>query len=181
MLKLGDDDNVSLRKLYSSPANKIPTILACDVLTSDNYFTGHVLNDYFSSYSQLITNSSANYCSSAQEENATLESFIRVAKNGLIDYERIVILRTISNFVAKPKDLSIDPIEFFNEYPKGGIQHALDNLYIGGWPFVEDVVNNWDSLYKDGQSFKAENYLGDILNTLDGQGKDFGKDSYHIS
>ena len=34
---------------------------------------------------------------------------------------------------------------------------------------------------KDGQSFKAENYLGDILNTLDGQGKDFGKDSYHIS
>lgn len=181
LLKLGDDDNVSLRKLYSSPANKIPTILACDVLTSDNYFTGHVLNDYFSSYSQLITNSSANYCSSAQEENATLESFIRVAKNGLIDYERIVILRTISNFVAKPKDLSIDPIEFFNEYPKGGIQHALDNLYIGGWPFVEDVVNNWDSLYKDGQSFRAENYLGDILNTLDGQGKDFGKDSYHIS
>ena len=80
LLKLGDDDNVSLRKLYSSPANKIPTILACDVLTSDNYFTGHVLNDYFSSYSQLITNSSANYCSSAQEENATLESFIRVAK-----------------------------------------------------------------------------------------------------
>ena len=68
LLKLGDDDNVSLRKLYSSPANKIPTILACDVLTSDNYFTGHVLNDYFSSYSQLITNSSANYCSSAQEE-----------------------------------------------------------------------------------------------------------------
>ena len=57
-------------------------------------------------------------------------------------------MRTISNFVAKPKDLSIDPIEFFNEYPKGGIQHALDNLYIGGWPFVEDVVNNWDSLYK---------------------------------
>ena len=38
LLKLGDDDNVSLRKLYSSPANKIPTILACDVLTSDNYF-----------------------------------------------------------------------------------------------------------------------------------------------
>lgn len=182
LLKIGDDDNIHLRKWYSHPASSNPDILACDVLTSDNYFTGHVLNDYFNQYTKLITNGTANYCSSAQEENASLESFIRVAKTGFIDYERIVIMRTISNFVAKPKNLSIDPIEFFNEYPKGGFQHALDNLYIGGWPFVDDVINNWDELYELGDAFKADNYLGDLFGTLGNDDKrDFGKDSYKIT
>lgn len=182
LLKIGDDDNINLRKWYSHPASSNPDILACDVLTSDNYFTGHVLNDYFNQYTKLITNGTANYCTSAQEENASLESFIRVAKTGLVDYERIVIMRTISNFVAKPKNLSIDPIEFFNEYPKGGFQHALDNLYIGGWPFVDDVINNWDELYELGDAFKADNYLGDLFGTLGNDDKrDFGKDSYKIT
>ncbi|RCK65652.1 Purine nucleoside permease [Candida viswanathii] len=181
-LAIGDDDNINLRRLYSHPASSNPDILACDVLTSDNYFTGDVLNNYFADYAYLISNGTANYCSSAQEENASLESFIRVAKSGLIDYERIVIMRTISNFVAKPENLPVDPVEFFTEYPKGGFQHALDNLYLGGWPFVEDVVNNWDRLYELGEAFKADNYLGDILGTLGNDAKrDFGKDSYKIT
>ncbi|KAK6460994.1 purine nucleoside permease [Scheffersomyces coipomensis] len=179
-LNEGTEQNINLRQLYESPANNPPQILACDVTTSDNYFTGSILADYYNNLTTILSNGTANYCSSAQEENASLEAFIRMAKVGVIDFERIVIMRTISNFVKSPTSLHMDPIDFFLNYPKGGFQHALDNLYIGGWPFVEDVVNNWDSMYKEGHDFKPDNYIGDIFGTLGGK-PNFGKDKYSIS
>ncbi|KAK6198021.1 purine nucleoside permease [Scheffersomyces amazonensis] len=179
-LNVGDEDNNKLRSFYEFPANQPPKILACDVTTSDNYFTGSVLADYYLNLTSIMTNGTANYCSSAQEENASLEAFIRMAKVGKVNFERIVIMRTISNFVKSPDHLNMDPIDFFLNFPKGTIQHALDNLYIGGIPFVNDVVNNWEDIYKSGELFKPDNYIGDILGSLGGK-PDFGKDSYHIS
>lgn len=178
-LAIGDDKNIFLRSLYDyRPASESPQIHACDVLTSDNYFTGQVLSEYFGNYTKMITNGTATYCATAQEENATLEALLRMAEVKVVDFNRIVVMRTISNLVRAPPSLSKDPIEFFNNYPKGGIQHALDNLYIGGWPFVEDVVENWES-YNEPSLESPHNYVGDILGRL-GQKPNFGKDSYNV-
>ncbi|ODV79068.1 purine nucleoside permease [Suhomyces tanzawaensis NRRL Y-17324] len=178
-LARGNELNDRLRKLYTGPARGDPEVCGCDVLTSDNYFTGSILSDYFLDYSNLISNGTANYCSAAQEDNASLEAFIRMAQYGVVDFERIVVMRTISNFVRPPALLQDDPIDFFLDYPKGGFQVALDNLYYGGWPFVQDIIQNWTQIYNT-NSLRSENYIGDILGTLGGK-PDFGKDSYKIS
>lgn len=177
-LNIGDHENIRLRKLYPyAPAAEPPTVVGCDVLTSDNYFTGEVLSRFFSNYTSMISNGTATYCSTAQEENATLEALIRLAKANLVDFNRIVVLRTISNFVRAPPSLAHSPIEFFSNYPKGGIQHSLDNLYFGGYPFVKDVVENWHVYNHD--SCKPDNYVGNIFGSLGGK-PDFGKDLYQI-
>lgn len=49
-----------------------------------------------------MTNGSATYCSTAQEDNATLEVLTRLNKYGLVDYDRIVVMRTISDFSRPP-------------------------------------------------------------------------------
>lgn len=177
-LSIGDDENINLRKMYDGPGAGEPQLVACDVLTSDGYFTGLVLNDYYSNYTSMITNGTGIYCSTAQEDNASLEAFIRVARANLVDFKRIVIIRTISNFAQAPPCLSHDPISFFLDYPKGSIDLALDNLYAGGWPFVADVIEKWEELYEGGVN--STNYVGDILGTLGGT-RDFGKDEYTIS
>lgn len=178
-LNIGDDNNIALRKLYGLPGSENPQIIACDVLTSDMYFLGKTFSEYYGNFTKMMTNNTGTYCSTAQEENASLEALVRGSKAGMVDFERIVVLRTISNFVRAPPSLETDPLDFFLSYPKGTIQLAFDNLYIGGWPFINDIITNWEELYS-ANSFSSMNYVGDIYGTLGGK-PNFGKDSYQVN
>lgn len=175
---IGTEQNIKLRHLYQSPGNQPPSVKGCDVLTSDGYWIGNILGDYFIDFSKMITNGTATYCSAAQEENATLESMIRLAKYNLISFDRIIVMRGISNFVRAPPSFK-DSLDFFQNYPKGGIDHSLHNMFVAGYPVVQDIIDNWDTIYSTGYSLKPENYIGDIFGTLGGK-PDFGKDKYTV-
>src|SRR3954452_14470398 len=84
------------------PTNQPPTVVAGDVMTSDVYWHGELLGDNFNQYVSLLTNGSGNYCMTAQEDNAVLESFVRAALFRLVDFSRIIILRTGANFDRPP-------------------------------------------------------------------------------
>ena len=75
-----------------------------------------------------MTNGSATYCSTAQEDNATLEVMTRLAKHGLVDYDRIMIMRTISDFSRPPPSMSA--YEYFFNRSDGGISASLENLLL---------------------------------------------------
>lgn len=98
-LSNGSDGNIAFRALYDyAPANQPPAAIGCDTLTSDNYWFGSDLAEGFGNFSLLLTNGTAQYCTTQQEDNATLESMLRAAKFGLMDFARIVILRTASDY-----------------------------------------------------------------------------------
>lgn len=80
---------------------------------------------------------------------------------GLIDFARIVLLRTASDFDRPPP--GVDPIYPLTKAPQGGFGPAIQNILPAGRPFVEDVVANW-ALYEGG--ITPTNYLGDIFGTL---------------
>lgn len=42
------------------------------------------------------------YCTTAQEDNAILESFLRGAKAGKLDFSRIMLMRTAANVSKHP-------------------------------------------------------------------------------
>lgn len=92
--KLNDSsDAVSYRsnyksdKAYAAGAAK-PGIKLCDSATSDVYYSGALLGEAFGKYMTLVSNGSAVYCTTAQEDNATLEAMLRGAKAGLVDFAR---------------------------------------------------------------------------------------------
>ncbi|WEJ93314.1 hypothetical protein PSN45_000777 [Yamadazyma tenuis] len=175
-LQSGTPQNILLRNMYDGPGGEPPTVMACDVTTSDNYFFGHRMSDFFMDYTSMVTNNTAYYCSSAQEENGTLESLLRMAKSHRVSFDRIIVMRSISNFVKPPPSVD-DSVDFFNNFNKGGFQLALDNLFLGGYPVVEDIVENWDEVYAEG--VKCSNYVGDIFGSLGGT-PNFGKHNYTI-
>lgn len=177
-LNNGTSGNAKFREEYDfEAARSLPSVVKCDVLTSDNYFTGNVLGDYFSFYASLMSNGSAVYCSTAQEDNASLEAFTRLDKYGLVDFNRVVVMRTISDLTRPPPSRADDAVGFFNDPQDGGSSAAFKNLPIAGMPFVRDVLENWEDVYYTGKDFWPENYTGDILNTLGGT-PDFGKESF---
>ncbi|RCK65651.1 Purine nucleoside permease [Candida viswanathii] len=178
-LNNGNKKNAEFRKLYNETAARgNAKAVKCDSLTSDNYFTGNVLNNYFSNLTKLLSNGSATYCATAQEDNATLEVLTRLNKYGLVDYDRIVVMRTISNFSRPPPSLSA--FEYFFNTDKGGISASLENLVLGGTPILHDIIQNWDTVYEKGIKYASKNYVGDIFATLGGT-PDFGKASFDVA
>lgn len=178
-LDAGSNITAAFRALYPDlKASSLPGVEKCDGLTSDSYFTGNVMGDYFDYFAKLMTNGSATYCATAQEDNASLEAFLRAAKFGLVDFERIIVMRTISDFARPPPSMADDVLYFFNEAEQAGSAPAFANLFNAGLPIVSDIISNWDTLYKNG-SFKADNYVGDIFGTLGGT-MDFGKKEFEI-
>lgn len=83
------------QKFDYAPANEKPVVTQCDVLTSDVYFAGTLLAESFGNYTELVTGNKGTYCTTAQEDNATLEAMVRAHKAKLVDYSRIIVLRTV--------------------------------------------------------------------------------------
>lgn len=151
--------------------SKPPGVVACDVATSDVYFSGNLLSEAFENTTKLFTNGSGTYCTTAQEDNATLEALLRGAVYHLVDFARIIILRTASDFdrpyagEAATSNLFVD---------QGGFEPAIENIYLAGVKVVEGILKEWNSTFLKG--VRPKNYIGDILGSLGGT-PDFGPGS----
>lgn len=75
------------------PGTQPPAVIKCDAATSDVYYSGTLLSDAFEKTSSVWTNGSAEYCMTAQEDNATLEVLLRAAVSGLVDFGRVIVMR----------------------------------------------------------------------------------------
>lgn len=149
-----------------------PGVVACDVATSDVYFSGTLLSEAFENTTKLFTNGSGEYCATAQEDNATLEALLRGAIANLTDFSRIIIMRTASDFDRPYAGEAATTNLFYAN--QGGFEPAIANIYLAGIKVVEGILSGWDSTFEKG--VPATNYVGDIFGSLGGM-PDFGPGS----
>ena len=165
LLYNGSKINNEFRLTYNyAPANETPKAIACDTLTGDTYWFGKLLDETFDNYTTLITNGTGNYCTTQQEDNATLEALIRAAIYGLVDFSRIVVMRSASDFTYSDNYLGNKTVEFFDDVYQGGVTASLVNLVYASQPFINDVLTNFDDY--DNGLYDADNYIGDFFNSL---------------
>ncbi|KAH9829663.1 purine nucleoside permease [Rhodofomes roseus] len=146
-----------------------PTIVPCDVATADVYYSGILLSEAFANTTTLLTNGTGKYCSSAQEDNASLEAFLRAAMHHLVDFARIIVMRTGSDFDRQyPGETATQHLLY--DHQNGHIP-SVTNIYLAGVKIVQGIVNDWDKTYAAG--ITPTNYVGDIFGTLGGT-PDFG-------
>ncbi|WPH02650.1 Hypothetical protein R9X50_00551500 [Acrodontium crateriforme] len=162
--------NYASNPAYAAGTQK-PSVIECDTATSDNYYSGVTLGATFSNYTNLITNGSGIYCCSAQEDNATLEALLRAAVDKVVDFSRIILMRTGSDFERPfPGEAATTNLFWVDQ---GGFEPSLQNIYLAGVEVVRGIMDGWNSTFAAG--VKADNYVGDILNTLPGDvAPDFG-------
>lgn len=149
-----------------------PGIIKVDSTTSDVYFSGAMLSDTFRNITETWTNGTGVYGVSAQEENATLEVLLRLAIDNMVDFGRIIIMRTGSNFDRPPPDKSV--YEHLVILDQNGLDIATKNIFLAGIEVIRGIVKDWDSEFQHG--IQADNYLGDIFGSLGGS-PDFGMGS----
>jgi purine nucleoside permease len=157
--------------LYA-PASQPPSVVKCDTVTSDVYFSGTLLGDAFEEVTKVWTNGTGEYCMTAQEDSAVLEVLVRLAIEGLVDFSRAILMRTGSDFDRPPpSETAFDNLRIADQ---NGFEIAIDNIYLAGVEIVRGILDGWHTTFRKGVTPK--NYIGDIFGSLGGK-PDFGPGS----
>lgn len=135
-------------KFPNAPANQPPSVLQCDTMAGDTWFSGTALGKRATEWTKILTDGKGVYCTTQQEDNATYEALKRGAALGRADLKRIAVLRAGSDFDRPyPGQTSVDNL--LNYQAQGAFVISLQNLYLAGNKLVQTIAKNWSS-WKDG-------------------------------
>ena len=67
-------------------------------LASSTYWHGRLLNQWANAWVSYFTDGHANYVTTAMEDSGTLRSLTLLTRAGKADVQRVLVLRTASNF-----------------------------------------------------------------------------------
>lgn len=141
-VELADSDEAkAYRAAYkTAPANAAPAVSICDTLSTDTYWHGSIIAKSMGDWVSLLTDGPGNYCTTQMEDNATLTALQRGADAGLLQFDRIALLRTASNFDREPEGVTAaDSLSA----KSGGFGPAITNAYRVGSAFADAVINDW--------------------------------------
>ena len=127
-------------------ARKPPFVTKGDTLSASTYWHGRHLNQWANDWLKLYGGQDANFMTSNMEDSGTLTALYRLDRLNLVDKDRILILRTVSNYTMAP----LDKPSYWSvtaPYPDQGFP-ALDTAYKVGNTVVSKLVSNW-KIYED--------------------------------
>ncbi|KAJ7198276.1 purine nucleoside permease [Mycena pura] len=148
-----------------------PAVVLCDTATSDTFWSGAILGEMVENTTRVLTNQAAVYCTTQQEDNATLNVLLRGARAKLVDFSRIIVMRSASDFDRPPPGESA-VAQLLGPAP--GFEPAILNLHVAGVKVVQTIVDGWLATFEHG--IEPTNYVGDIFGSLGGH-PDFGPGS----
>jgi purine nucleoside permease len=149
--QLEDSEDVrAYRQHYgAATARQAPRVIQCDTVTSDTWFAGPHLSAHARRWVKLLTDGQGVYCTTQEEDNATMTALTRAAHASRMDLQRVAIVRTGSDFDSPyagqgsleslRQQLAID----------GAMRISTDNLVQAGMPLVRAIVDNW-AAWQDG-------------------------------
>jgi len=100
------------------------------------------MNDWANDWVKLHTEGSGNFVMSNMEDSGTATALYRVAQTGKVDFDRLLVLRTASNFSTPPpgKDVAWSLLA---EYPANGVP-ALEAAFSLTKVVSDALIENWD-------------------------------------
>ncbi|MYM24258.1 purine nucleoside permease [Duganella sp. FT135W] len=126
----------------AAPANQPPAVTRCDTVSGDTWYAGETLGRRAEDWSALLTDGKARYCTSQQEDNATLEVLRRGEAAGRVDFKRILILRSASD-VDRPHPGQSNSDVLLNYAQQGGFEPSTANLLLTTQPVIREITGNW--------------------------------------
>lgn len=144
------DALAKFRAQFSDNSNAIkpPFVTIGDTLSSSTYWHGHHFNHWANDWVKLHSEQQGNFMTSNMEDSGTMTALHRLARINKVDKDRVLVLRTVSNFTVPPPGKAAT-WSATAEYPDKG-RAALEAAYRVGSVVVKDLVANWGR-YKNEQ------------------------------
>ena len=127
-----------------APANQPPAVIQCDTLSGDTWWAGNRLGEHARRWTRLLTGGKGVYCTTQQEDNATLNALTRGAQSGLVDLRRVTVLRSGSDFDRPYAHQGVLESMRAQRDLAGALRTSTDNLVRAGMPLVEAIVQHWE-------------------------------------
>jgi purine nucleoside permease len=145
-LPLADTDNLrEIRAAFDGKAaNLPPTVTEGDEISSSTYWHGKLLDAWADQWVSYFTKGKGVFATTAMEDTGTLLSLKGLAAAGKVDSNRILILRTVSNFDQQPRDL--DAATSLARQRIGSYSAYLPSLeaaYTIGHAVVNELITHW--------------------------------------
>ncbi|MEL6301459.1 MAG: purine nucleoside permease [Pseudomonadota bacterium] len=148
-IELPDAPGISeFRQLYpeGTAARRAPFVTIGDTLSASTYWHGELLNTWANDWLRLYAGADANFMTSNMEDSGTLTAIHRLDRIARADADRVLVLRTASNFTMPPPDKSAAWSKSA-PYPDNGIP-SIDTAYTVGRVVLDAIVDDWDQ-YRD--------------------------------
>ena len=126
-----------------------PTVQIGAQLAASTYWHGELLNDWANDWVTYWTEGQANFITSAMEEMGTYHSLDRLHQVGLVDKNRLMVLRTGSNYTMQwPGITAHQSLSGEKLSGKGysAYRPSLSAAYDVGSVVVNQIIDNWDEM-----------------------------------
>jgi purine nucleoside permease len=134
------------RVAYPSPnARRPPFVLKGDTISSSTFFTGVKMSEWANQWVKYHTGTKGNYVTTAMEDTGTLSSLQMLAKAGRVDWNRILVLRTASDFDQPPPGMTAaENLARNTGRHYIGYQPALESAWRVGNTVVQEITTHWN-------------------------------------
>jgi purine nucleoside permease len=152
-LTLQDSDQLKeIRSHFDgAAAQNPPQVLLGDEVSSSSYWHGKLMNTWAERWMSYFTQGEGHFATTAMEDSGTLQSLQFLARAGRVDWNRILVLRTVSNFDQQPVGMdaasSLAAQQADGRY--GAYLPSLESAYTVGHAVAGELIKNWNQYEVD--------------------------------
>lgn len=129
-------------------ARGAPSVTVGANLSATSYWHGALLNRWAREWIAYWSDGQAHFATSAMEDSGTMQSLDYLDRAGRVDADRVLILRTGSNFTVQPSDLSAAQNLARDEEGYSAYLPSLEAAFAVGNQVVSALLADW-SRYRD--------------------------------
>ena len=140
------DDEIlrdSARYVNHPNAQKPPFVLRGDNIAALTFWHGEILNAWANAWVDYWSDGNGEFVSSAMEETGTFQSLTYLDKIDRVDINRVMVLRTASNFTMPPPGVSAAENLLQENEGYTGLNLAVESAYIVGSVVIDEILGNW--------------------------------------
>src|SRR5713226_5003625 len=125
-------------------ALKPPFVARGDTLSSSTFWHGSKMDEWANAWARYYTSGKGNYMVSAMEDSGTMQALTFLSQAGRVDLQRVLVLRTVSNYDREPPGTSVaDSLKSMVSGNYSAYFPALEAAQIVGDKVVRDIVDHW--------------------------------------
>jgi purine nucleoside permease len=148
---LPDSDQLrELRSRFDGAAAQLPpAVMMGDEISSSTFWHGKLFDAWATQWVRYFTNGQGEFVTTAMEDTGTLQSLEMLSKAGRVDRQRILVLRTVSNYDRQPagtsaaESLAHQRVGVYSAYLP-----SLEAAYQVGRGVVAELLGHWRQ-YRD--------------------------------
>jgi purine nucleoside permease len=143
---LADTDHLKeIRTNFGGAAAQRPPFVAMgDEISSSTYWHGKLFDAWAAEWVPYFTNGKGEFVTTAMEDTGTLQSLEFLGHAGRVDAQRVMVLRTVSNFDRQPLGMTAaDSLAKQRIGAYSGYLPSLEAAYTVGHVVVRELLTQW--------------------------------------